>query len=153
MTTEVMLRDMRWWDIPAVHAIETSSFTADAWSVAQFWSELAEPTRWYVCAQLAEDIVGYAGLFVLPPDADVQTIAVGTQARGRGVGQLLLTALIERARDLGCRSLLLEVRVDNSAALRLYRSAGFVEMSRRARYYADGSDALVMSRDLTQAAP
>jgi ribosomal-protein-alanine N-acetyltransferase len=43
----------------------------------------------------------------------------------------------------------LEVAAGNVAALALYRAAGFAEVGRRVRYYADGSDALVMRRDLS----
>ncbi len=38
----------------------------------------------------------------------------------------------------------LEVATDNAPALALYTAAGFVEVGRRRRYYAGGSDALVM---------
>ena len=143
---QLSIRAMRWWDIPLVHDIEASSFASDAWSVEQFWSELAAPTRAYLVAEANHEILGYAGLYLLPPDADVQTVAVAARARGRGVGRLLVEALIECATSSGCRSVLLEVRCDNTAAISLYRGLGFAEISRRSRYYADGSDALVMRR-------
>ena len=79
----IHLRAMQWPDITEVHAIETSVFAVDHWSVEQFWSELAQPTRHYVVAVDDGVIVGYAGCFVLPPDADVQTIAVSPAATGR----------------------------------------------------------------------
>ena len=77
---------MRWWDIPAVHAIETSIFMTDPWSVEQFWSELSQPTRKYFVAAVDETIVGYAGSFVLSPEADVQTIGVAVDHQGQGCG-------------------------------------------------------------------
>lgn len=40
----------------------------------------------------------------------------------------------------------LEVRAGNAAAVALYRRLGFEEVGRRRRYYADGSDALLMTR-------
>lgn len=147
----VELRGMRWWDIPAVHAIEAAAFAADAWSVEQFWSELAAPTRWYVVAHEADEVLGYGGLFIVPPDADVQTVAVAPTARGRGVGRVLVEGLLDHARACGCRSVMLEVRDDNAAASALYRALGFVDVARRARYYADGSDARIMRCDLTGA--
>jgi ribosomal protein S18 acetylase RimI-like enzyme len=40
----------------------------------------------------------------------------------------------------------LEVRADNAGALALYHAHGFLEAGRRPRYYADGADAVLMTR-------
>jgi ribosomal-protein-alanine N-acetyltransferase len=40
----------------------------------------------------------------------------------------------------------LEVRASNIAAIGLYESAGFTKFNVRARYYADGEDAVEMMR-------
>ena len=142
--TSVTLRLMRWPDIEAVHAIEAAVFTVDAWSAEQFWGELAQPTRSYVVAEDAGVIVGYAGAYLLPPDADVQTIAVSDAAQGRGVGRLLLEELIAIAVRHECSQLLLEVRSDNVSALGMYERFGFESISKRRDYYASGVDALIM---------
>ncbi len=140
----IHLRAMQWPDITEVHAIETSVFAVDDWSVEQFWSELAQPTRHYVVAVDDGVIVGYAGCFVLPPDADVQTIAVSPASTGRGVGTALLQWLVACARRSGCAQLLLEVRADNAKAIGLYERAGFERISIRRDYYAPGVDAHIM---------
>lgn len=137
---------LRWWHLDAVHALEQSLFPSDAWSLEQFWSELAQPTRRYLVAFEGDEVVGYAGLFLSPPDADVQTIAVRGDQQGRGVGRVLLTDLLSLADDGGATHTLLEVRADNAPALALYEAAGFVRISQRPRYYADGSDALILRR-------
>lgn len=140
------LHPMRWWDIEPVAELEGRLFPADSWSIEQFWEELAQPTRWYVVAKdELGDVVGYAGLFLLAPDADVQTIGVAHATQGRGAGLSLLNALIDHAQQEGCRRLLLEVRAGNLPAVSLYRKAGFDQVSRRSRYYPDGEDAIVMS--------
>ncbi len=135
---------MRWWDIPAVHAIETSIFTTDPWSVEQFWSELSQSTRRYFVAEIDGAIVGYAGSFVLTPEADVQTMGVAADQRGRGIGALLLTTLIEQAIQAQATQLILEVRSDNGAAIAMYQRFGFERISSRPNYYAPDVDALIM---------
>ena len=135
---------MRWWDIPAVHAIETSIFMTDPWSVEQFWSELSQPTRRYFVAEIDGAIVGYAGSFVLTPEADVQTMGVAADQRGRGIGALLLTTLIEQAIQAQAAQLILEVRSDNGAAIAMYQRFGFERISSRPNYYAPDVDALIM---------
>ena len=140
----VEVRPMRWWDIPAVHAIETSIFMTDPWSVEQFWSELSQPTRRYFVAEIDGAIVGYAGSFVLTPEADVQTMGVAADQRGRGIGALLLTTLIEQAIQAQATQLILEVRSDNGAAIAMYQRFGFERISSRPNYYAPDVDALIM---------
>jgi ribosomal-protein-alanine N-acetyltransferase len=151
----VRLRPMRWWDVEAVHALERSLFPHDAWSQELFWSELAgvPDSRWYVVAERGDDaagpaVVGYAGLFAVPPEADVQTVAVAAPEQGRGLGRRLLHALLGEARRRGCTSLVLEVAADNEPARALYAGEGFETLARRSRYYPDGTDALVMRRRL-----
>ena len=140
----ITIRPMRWWDIEAVQALEQQLFPVDRWSTEQFWSELAQPTRRFVVACDGEAIAGYAGVFVLAPDADVQTIAVAPSAQGSGLGARLLEELIGIAVSADCRQLMLEVRSDNTAANAMYERFGFEHISTRPDYYAPSVDALIM---------
>lgn len=140
----IEIRPMRWWDIEAVHALEDQLFPIDRWSLEQFWGELAQSTRHYRVATNGDAVVGYAGVFVLPPDSDVQTIAVAPSAQGAGLGSRLLRELIEISRGAGCDQLMLEVRSDNAAAIDLYDRFGFATISTRRDYYAPGVDAQIM---------
>lgn len=135
---------MRWWDIPCVHRIEEVCFPQDCWSVDQFWRELAGDDRDYLVAEQDGAVVGYAGTSTIEPDSDLQTLAVHPSAQGSGIGAKLLQAMLERARERGATSMILEVRADNSSARRIYERAGFETIAARHRYYADGSDALIM---------
>lgn len=142
----ITIRPMRWWDIPSVHGIEESCFPDDSWSVDQFWRELAGATRDYVVADSGGTVVGYAGISSIAPDSDLQTLAVDPGHRGSGLGKQLLASALERARERGATSMILEVRADNVAAQKLYAAAGFETIATRTRYYPDGSDALIMRR-------
>jgi ribosomal protein S18 acetylase RimI-like enzyme len=63
--------------------------------------------------------------------ATVFGVYVAPQARGRGVGRGMMQFTIERARALpGLRQLRLAVNADNTAALNLYTSLGFVSFGR-----------------------
>jgi ribosomal-protein-alanine N-acetyltransferase len=139
---------MRWWDIQACAVLERELFPHDAWTETMFWSELAgvPGSRHYVVAERGDDVVGYAGLAVVAPDADVQTVAVAGPERGTGLGSRLLDDLLAEAALRGCSAVFLEVHVDNVAAVRLYERRGFVSVSRRRDYYGPGADALLMRR-------
>lgn len=135
---------MRWPDIEAVHAIEQRVFEVDPWSNEQFWGELAQPTRRYVVIEDEGGLLGYAGAYLLPPEADVQTIAVDVRGRGQGLGRALLEELIRSAAEADCTQLMLEVRSDNTSAIGMYERFGFERISARRDYYAPGVDALIM---------
>lgn len=148
----VTFRPLRWWDVPAAHDIEQRLFPRDAWSAEQFWSELAQPSRTYLAAVDGDRLVGYAGLSRVGSDADIQTVAVAADHQGRGLARTMLRDLLGGADATGVTHTFLEVRADNVSALGLYATLGFEEISRRPRYYADGSDAVIMRRPRSQAA-
>jgi ribosomal-protein-alanine N-acetyltransferase len=143
MTT---LRAMRWWDLAEVVPLERELF-ADAWSQETFWGELAgvPDTRHYLVADSEGVVVGYAGLFATRHQADVQTIAVAPRRQGTGLGAALLEALLAEASRRGCAEVLLEVRVENVPARKLYERFGFAQISVRRGYFQPGGvDGLVM---------
>ncbi len=132
----VSLRPLVDGDLDVLEELEHELFGAGAWSRASLAEELTGPGRWYVGAQdVGGALVGYAGLWFDGYDGQIMTIGTRTVAQGRGVGRLLLDALIGRARDVGAEQVLLEVRVDNAPALRLYEEAGFERFGRRRGYY------------------
>jgi len=121
----------------------------DPWSASAFVSELGRRHNHYVAARTADKLVGYAGitrLGLLPPhEYEIHTIGVDHAFQGQGIGRRLLDELLDFA-DRG--TVFLEVRTDNAAAIALYRSAGFVEVGLRKRYYrASGADAYTMRRE------
>ena len=59
------------------------------------------------------------------PLLNIHDIAVDPAFRGRGIGQALLAAVEQEARQLGCCKVTLEVRADNVVAQAAYRRAGF----------------------------
>ncbi|GAA0340961.1 ribosomal protein S18-alanine N-acetyltransferase [Streptomyces blastmyceticus] len=151
MTETVRIREMRWWDIGPVLELERVLFPDDAWSKGLFWSELAHArgagaNRRYVVAEDAKGgVVGYAGLAAIDGTGDVQTIAVSYEHWSTGLGARLLAELLTTATDFECREVLLEVRVDNTRAQRLYERFGFEPVGVRRGYYQPGNvDALVM---------
>ncbi|GAA0613766.1 ribosomal protein S18-alanine N-acetyltransferase [Sporichthya brevicatena] len=148
------LRPIRWWDVETLTAIEADLFGVDAWSAETFWGELAgiPETRWYRAAVEGEEIVGYVGLAAIDGTGDVQTVAVRRDRQGAGLGAVLLDALLTEAQNRGCSEVLLEVRADNPAAIRLYEKRAFERIAERPRYYADGVGALIMRRALDPAA-
>lgn len=138
-------------DLAAIMRLERASFPTDAWSEAMMREELSSPHGWYVVDDEGGRIVGYAGLRAVKnaTDADIQTIALAEEVRGRGRGRTLLRALLDEASRRRVAHVFLEVRADNPVAHALYASEGFFEIGRKPRYYQpDDVDAVVMKLDL-----
>ena len=88
-----------------------------------------------------------------PSSADLQRVVVAAGARRRGLAGWLLRELLAEAAAEGVQRVLLEVSEHNDAAMALYARSGFREIDRRARYYPDGSDAVVLQLDLATGPP
>lgn len=141
------VRDWTIEDIAAIAEMERRCF-ADAWSAELLADVLKYPFLHGILLEEDGRIVGYGCLRVLFEAADVDNIAVDSPYRGRGYGEKLLGILLDRARSLGARECLLEVRVSNAAAIGLYQKYGFLQIAVRKKYYEDGEDALVMQKTL-----
>lgn len=86
-------------------------------------------------------VVGYALGWLSGEDAELMSIAVGPEERGRGIGRALLSRFLQEMGEARVESVLLEVRASNAPARALYESLGFEPLGTRRRYYADGEDA------------
>lgn len=84
--------------------------------------------------------------FAAKPLLNVHDIVVHENFRGQGIGQALLTWAEQRARQLGCCKLTLEVLSENTRAMASYQQAGF------APYVLDpaAGNALLMQKYLTE---
>jgi ribosomal-protein-alanine N-acetyltransferase len=111
-----------------------------------FWQRWIKMMRGQTEANGAEPIIGYAGFWMMTDEAHISTIASHPDWRRRGVGELLMLAMIEAAAEHNARVLTLEVRVSNQDAQALYRKHGFNVVGERKRYYSDNQeDALIMT--------
>jgi ribosomal-protein-alanine N-acetyltransferase len=144
----VTLRRLRWWHLDQVLAIEADLFGAERWTAAMFWNELANSHRYIAAFTPEGELVGYAGLAVVRPEAWVNNLAVRRDRQRAGIGRLLLEDLLAYGRALGATHTLLEVAADNGPAQRLYDRYGFEVIGvRRGYYQPSNTDALVMRRD------
>jgi ribosomal-protein-alanine N-acetyltransferase len=145
---KIRLAPMQPGDLDAVQRIEHASFTTP-WPSYAYRQEI-ETNRLahYIVARIGDEIVGFAGMWMMVDQAHVTTFAVDPKWRRKGIGAQMVRALLEMARPLGARQATLEVRLSNLAARRLYEKFGFRPVGIRPRYYSDnGEDALIMTTD------
>lgn len=149
LDSQPRLRDMRNDDVADVMAIERAAYPFP-------WTEgiLRDCFRFgYLCKiyETPAGILGYGVLSVGAGECHLLNICIRPELQRRGHGEQLVQQLLEVARHAGAHTALLEVRVSNVAAFRLYDRLGFNEIGQRKGYYpATGGreDALVLMREL-----
>lgn len=142
------VRTARSADLEAVLAIEGSYKTTPGWNRKQFQAELVNPNSLFLVAEDDYGVGGYGVAWIVPPEAQLLTIAVSPARKRRGLGKKMLQALSIMARGWGCMIMTLEVSSFNFAAQKLYEGFGFRVVGKRAKFYNDGSDALLMDLPL-----
>jgi [ribosomal protein S18]-alanine N-acetyltransferase len=137
-------------DGPAIAALEREALGSDAWSETLVTEGAAGrvPTTHYLVATVDDELTGYAAASIIDV-AELQRIAVAATHRRTGVATDLLTRVEDEARARQVDRLLLEVREDNHVACAFYAARGFTELDRRPRYYADGTTAVVLLKQLS----
>lgn len=95
-----------------------------------------------VLAKAGDRFVGLTNCFVnfatftVKPFVNIHDVIVTSDWRNKGLGRLMLSKVIEKARELGCSKVTLEVREDNDNAKHLYNSLGFHDAEPRQYYWA-----------------
>lgn len=130
--------------VPAVSLLEQSAFSMP-WSAQDFLDMVEREGALYLVALYEGEPIGVCGVIDACGDGDISNVAVMKKWRGRGIGRLLLSALMEWGQEIGIRNYTLEVRVSNTAAIRLYESLGFhCEGIRPGFYEKPREDAVIM---------
>ncbi|WP_418253465.1 tRNA (adenosine(37)-N6)-threonylcarbamoyltransferase complex transferase subunit TsaD [Gordonibacter urolithinfaciens] len=132
----------------AVAALEAQVMGSDAWNEHLVADELPRPDRIWWAAYDGEQLLGYAGGWVVDGQVQILKVGVDPAQRRRGIARELLARVAADARDLGAATCSLEVRAGNAGAQAFYEALGFHALGTRPRYYSDGEDALIMEGPL-----
>lgn len=133
-------------DLSAVYQLECSS-QPDPWSLQHFADELGNPVASVDLYWCRGRLAGFLCSWLVAGELQIQNLATLRELRRRGVAGRLLEHVIARSRVAGLKSIWLEVRNGNTAAIALYEKFGFAVCGKRVAYYADGEDALIMKRE------
>ena len=125
--------------------IEQESF-ADPWSERLIMRKIEDINTIFRVAVDGGQVLGYAVLQCVVPEAELEQIAVAQVARQKGIGRRLLEDIATEARGRSIETIHLEVRAGNEAAVALYRRLGFEAVGLRKGYYKNPTeDAILMT--------
>ena len=135
-----MIEVMEIKDLDAVLALEESLFTS-RWTKEQFLYELNENefSTLYILKE-NDEVLAYAGLWVLFERAEITVIGVKKECQRRGLGRKMMKFLLRQAVKAECDIVSLEVRPSNEKAINLYHSLGFETIRVRKDYYQDNHE-------------
>lgn len=147
----IIYREANAFDLPVFVSLDKELFPYSPWSASQYREEFSSPTRHFVVAvDEAESVIGYAGVFAPgQAEADILTVGVVPNHRGKGIAKALMALLTDWAKAQGSTAMMLEVKVDNSEAIGLYQSLGYSMLNIRKDYFGAGLDAQVMRLELS----
>jgi ribosomal-protein-alanine N-acetyltransferase len=131
---------------PVFARLHGLAFT-EAWGTPAFVELLAMPGALGLLATDRGEPVGFLLARRAADEAEILTIGVVPACRRAGIGRALLCAVCTGL-GASARRLFLEVAASNLAARRLFEGRGFRQVGFRPAYYSDGSDALVLARNL-----
>ncbi|MCX5750580.1 MAG: ribosomal protein S18-alanine N-acetyltransferase [Candidatus Saganbacteria bacterium] len=136
----VTISKMQPSDIDAVYALEQKCFAVPK-DLAVF---LADQSKYFV-AKENNKIIGYIGFEEIAGEGHVINIAVAPEYRGKGIGNALVSYVLDTISKEEVKVFYLEVRASNLPAQKLYERFGFKVVGRRKGYYQENAeDALLM---------
>jgi len=144
---EPTISEARERDAAAIAALHAASFQR-GWGEDEFHRLIADRSVITHRAMIGRTLIGFILSRVTAGEAEILSVAVVSNWRGRGFARRLLDLHLRRLAGLGARTVFLEVGEHNTPAGRLYRRAGFYEVGRRQGYYDGGATALILRRDL-----
>lgn len=130
--------------IPALQEIEHEAYP-EPWTGGMFRDEMRNQYSYFYVAFLGDELIGYAGFWLMIDVAHVTSVTVAKSHRGRGYGRVQMQHLIEEAIVEEAESITLEVRESNIPARNMYDEFGFKPIGVRRGYYTKSKeDAIVM---------
>jgi [ribosomal protein S18]-alanine N-acetyltransferase len=124
------------------------------WSIDSYRRELTNDNSHFLGISIdrtlepeTSGIIGFGCFWAILDEAHITLLGVHPQYQRQGLGTLLLTALLDKARSIEMARATLEVRASNQGAIDLYERFGFQTVGRRKKYYQDtGEDGIIMWR-------
>lgn len=147
-----MIRQAELSDIPVLLEIERASFTGPVqWDEESLRYEVGRSRVFVWEAQgFVRPILGYACLSVKAHRGRLESVAVLPDTRKQGIGSDLITYVIGKVRDKGATHCDLEC---DTALVSFYMKFGFVVYGYYKGWYDDGSDGVLMRKDLQTETP
>ena len=133
-------------EIDVVTELESET-SENHWTKQQLSESISNPNNLSQILIVKSKIVGYIIAMPSVDSADILNLAVHKDFKRKGYGSSLINHLLFELKKRQIKNLFLEVRMGNFAAISLYLSLGFKEVSIRKNYYTKNSNELYIKED------
>ena len=133
---DVSILKMQKRHLNALSEIEKACFSR-AWSRDALESEIDNENALFLVAENGGEVLGYVGCIFVLAEGSITNVAVSPLYRRMGIGDALISALVENAKNMGAEALFLEVRKSNVIAQSLYKKHSFEVCGERKNFYRD----------------
>lgn len=123
-------------DIPGVYLVNTLSLKSP-WSIEAFKDEFKNTFAHYIVCKYKEDIIAFAGMWIIADEAHITNVAVHPNFRHMKIGTSLIKTLKGICSDNKVTGITLEVRESNIIAQNLYKKEEFVNAGVRKNFYTN----------------
>jgi ribosomal-protein-alanine N-acetyltransferase len=124
--------------------------SGDSEAVAEICRQSPEAAQWptesyqqahsagqiVLIAEIKAQVCGFLVARIAGDEAEILNTATDPAHRRKGIGKALLLAAISAAQAHGAKTIYLEVRESNSAAIAFYAKHGFAKIAQRRQYYS-----------------
>ena len=146
----VTVREAEEKDIPAILELEKLCFKAP-WSEKEVRYEMKEnpvANLWVIELESKDEnlksVVGFCDYWHTFDSATIAQIAIHPTLQHRQLGSAMMDEIINDCYAKKVRTLTLEVREDNEAAIKFYLKHGFKKECVKPHYYTNGDNAIYM---------
>lgn len=142
-----MIRPLEEKDIKKVVELEEKIF-GETLGEEMLLNEMHNPMVWFRVIEKENEIIGYIGGYFYLEDGEILNFLIDEKYQHLGYGSALFNSLLLEAKQKGAQKVTLEVKNNNYKALNFYKKFNFEQISIRKNYYKDGTDAIVMLKEL-----
>ena len=122
------------------------------WTKSQWERELNDPKR--ICLGAidleSQKLLGICSSWLIIDQLHITSIAINPNHQRKGLGKFLLSELIKLSHSFQISQIHLEVKDTNETAKAFYKSMGFKIIGKRVNFYKDGSNALLLNKNLNK---
>lgn len=136
----VILKKMEKEDIEGVYNVGKLSLK-ESWSLDSIEKELSNKFATYIICKINNEVIGFAGAWIIACEGQITNVAVHPNFRGQGISKKLMETLLLDLEKNNCKDITLEVRESNEIAINLYKQFGFISEGLRKNFYENPKEA------------
>ncbi len=142
-----MIRPMRIDDVEKVYAIDQEVLKSN-WTDVHYRFELLDINSRAYVYEIADEVVGFVIAKYMGESSDLIQLALKRDHQGKKIGAALLQYIIQKLKEEGVQSMILEVDANKRSIIHFYEQFNFQYVNLRRNYYGRNRHAVLMKLEV-----